>query len=203
MAPNGRVRNPDDNFFASLHPESRQEILEGDGNELGTPDEAGKIFSLWSSTALACNVFDYWRERSVTPVLRALSLKGETYNSLRFEQQFPTGVRSARANLDVVFRGSGSACLPIAIESKFTEPYQSGNKACLRPSYFGNPQTWKGLPECRSLAEGLTTSIRFDFLDAGDGRESPLTYTKREPTSSQSALGMAGNHRSRTLSPQC
>src|SRR6185312_15819791 len=34
---------------------------------------------------------------------------------------------------------------------------------------------------------------------AGDGRESPLTYTQRKSSAASSKLGMAGNHRSRTL----
>jgi hypothetical protein len=167
VAPNGRVRNLDDNFFAPLHPESRKEIGDGDGGELGTTENVGKLYSLWSSSALPCNVFDYWRERALAPLLCALSVHDSAYERPGFEQKFRTGVRNARANLDVVFRASGSACLPIAVESKFTEPYQSGEKECLRPSYFQEPQTWDTLPACRTTAEGLTISKRFECLDAG------------------------------------
>jgi len=136
VAPNGRVKNLDDNFFAPLHPISIKEIREGDGGELGTPENVGKLYSLWSSSALLCNVFDYWRERTLAPLLTALSVQNSSYEQPGFEQTFRTGVRSARANVDVIFRACGSACLPVAIESKFTEPYQPGEKERLRPSYF-------------------------------------------------------------------
>jgi hypothetical protein len=112
------------------------EIREGDGGELGTPENVGKLYSLWSSSALLCNVFDYWRERTLAPLLTALSVQNSSYEQPGFEQTFRTGVRSARANVDVIFRACGSACLPVAIESKFTEPYQPGEKERLRPSYF-------------------------------------------------------------------
>lgn len=54
----------------------------------------------------------------------------------------------------------------IAIESKFTEPYQSREKGCLRQSYFGKQDTWHELGMCRSIAESLTTRP-FEHLDAG------------------------------------
>jgi hypothetical protein len=167
IASNGRVKNLNDNFFAPLNPESRMEIVEGDGNELGTLEEAGKIYSLWSSTALVCNVFDYWRKRTLSPLLKAFSVQDSGYEQPGFERKFPTGVRSARANLDVVFPTSDSSGLPIAVESKFTEPYQSGNKECLRPSYFLKAQTWEALPSCRATAESLNVTKRFECLDAG------------------------------------
>jgi len=164
---NGRVNNLEDNFYSPLHAKTKTEITEGDGGELGTPENVGKLYSLWSSSALACNVFDYWRERTLAPLLRALSVQDSAYEQPEFEQKFHTGVRSARANLDVVFRATDSACLPIAVESKFTEPYQSGEKECLRPSYFQHPKTWDTLPSCRTTAESLTGSKRFECLDAG------------------------------------
>src|ERR1019366_3593768 len=48
-----------------------------------------------------------------------------------------------------------------------TEPYQSGEKECLRPSYFQHPETWDTLPSCRATAESLTVTKRFECLDAG------------------------------------
>jgi hypothetical protein len=167
VAPNGRVKSLEDNLFGPLHPESRKEISEGDGGEMGTPENVGKLYSLWSSAALPCNVFDYWRERSLAPLLSALSVQDSTYEQPRFEQKFRTGVRNAQANLDVLFRASGSGCLPIAVESKFTEPYQSGERECLRPSYFQKVETWDTLPACRATAESLSIPKRFEYLDAG------------------------------------
>jgi hypothetical protein len=167
VAPNGRVKSLEDNLCDSLHPDTKKELSEGDGGEMGTPGDHGKLYSLWSSSALACNVFDYWRERPLTPLLNALSVQDTGYKQPGFERKFRTGVRSARANLDIVFLTSGSSGLPIAVESKFTEPYQSGKKGGLRPSYFQKPQTWETLPSCRSTAESLTATNRFECLDAG------------------------------------
>lgn len=167
FAPNGRVTNFNDNLFAPLNSESMREISEGDGGELGTSEKVGKLYSLWSSSALACNVFDYWRERDLAPLLGALSIQGKGYEQPGFEQKFPTGVRSARANMDVVFRVCDSMSTPVAIESKFTEPYQSNEKECLRQSYFQKSHTWDGLPACRNLADNLSICKRFQCLDAG------------------------------------
>lgn len=105
-----------------------------------------------------CNIFDYWRGHSLSPLL---------CGEIRFEQKFLTGVRSKPANLDVFFSGGHSGCLPTAVESKFTEPFQFGQRDCLRPSYFRNPEVWKELPACRCLAESLTGSERFECLKAG------------------------------------
>lgn len=166
-APNGRVMRLDENLVAPLHSKSMKEISEGDGGELGTPENVGKLYSLWSSSALACNVFDYWRERDLAPLLRSLSIQSDAFEQPEFEQQFPTGVRSARANVDVLFRVHDSQCVPVAIESKFTEPYQPNEKECLRRSYFEKPHTWDALSECRIVAESLSACKRFHCLDAG------------------------------------
>ena len=125
------------------------------------------MYSLWSSSALACNVFDYWRKRPLVPLLNALGLQAVGYQEPRFEQKFRTGVRSARANLDVLLETRESEGLTVAIESKFTEPYQSGEKECLRPSYFVKPKTWEKLPLCRAVAESLTNPMGFEYLDVG------------------------------------
>src|SRR6266403_1316110 len=66
---NDRVVRLEDNFFAPLNLESRAEIEEGDGGEFGNPDDVGKIYSLYSSSALVCNFFDYWRGRSLSPLI--------------------------------------------------------------------------------------------------------------------------------------
>lgn len=71
----GRVRNLRDNLFAPLNPQTLREFESGDGDELGTADDVGKLHSLWSSAALVCNVFDYWRERPSTPLLKALRVR--------------------------------------------------------------------------------------------------------------------------------
>jgi len=51
---------------------------------------------------------------------------------------------------------------------------------------------------------GITAHVHcvqyvYSIMLAGDGRESPLTYTGRNGGKPTTVLGMAGNHRSRTL----
>lgn len=179
VAPDGRVKILERNFFACLHSQTEQEITLGDGGELGRPEKPGKMYSLWSSSALACNVFDYWRERPMAPLLNALDVMQDSrYKPPQFEQKFPTGVRNARANLDVLFCAADSSVLPIAIESKFSEPYQSGEKKPLSDSYFAKPQTWEGLSCCCKTAENLAAR-KFGCLDAGQLLKHILGLTLR------------------------
>jgi hypothetical protein len=173
----GRVSHLDDNLFAPLHAETRAEFEAGDGDEFGTADEPGKMYSLYSSSALACNVFDYWRKRPMFPLLKACGIE-TTASELGFEQKFPTGVGSKPANLDVFITSSGADCLPIAIESKFSEPFQSGERDFLKPSYFSKSAVWDKLPICRGIAKSLTASERFKFLKAAQLLKHTLALTR-------------------------
>jgi hypothetical protein len=57
----GYCTNENDNFFRGLSNAARADFTAGDGAELGKDGERGKIRAVHSSSALACNVFDYWR----------------------------------------------------------------------------------------------------------------------------------------------
>jgi len=177
VAENGRVFNLEDNLFANLQPQTKIEISEGDGDEFGKPETPGKMFSLWSSSALACNVFDYWRERPLGPLLAALDIAGHA-DTLRFEQKFPTGVGSRPANLDVLIGRGGPEGVPILIESKFTEPYQSRKKEWLSPSYFRNETTWDRLAACNTFAKE-SGAAKFAHLDAGQLLKHIVALTRR------------------------
>lgn len=173
----GRVSRLEDNLFAPLHTETRLEIEHGDGDEFGTPDKVGKIYSVHSSSALACNLFDYWRKRPMSQLLGACNI-GSAAGELKFEQKFSTGVGS-EANLDVLITGSGSDCFPVAIESKFTEPFQTGERDCLRAAYFSKPEIWEELGNCRGLADSLTATDRFKCLKAGQLLKHALALTRK------------------------
>ena len=71
----GYVRALVDNFFEPLSTCTASEIAQGDGAELGRDGQRGKIQALHSSSALACNVFDYWRGRDSTILAKALGLQ--------------------------------------------------------------------------------------------------------------------------------
>jgi hypothetical protein len=73
---NGRVLNLADNLFSPLNADTASEFKAGDGDELGAGGSPGKMFSLHSSSSLACNVFDYWRTRPLSPLLESCGNPG-------------------------------------------------------------------------------------------------------------------------------
>jgi len=155
------------NLFEPLTACSLRDIERGDGAELGIGNAKGKIQALHSSTALACNVFDYWRGRNLAVLRKGFGLSTRLCG-LAFEQKFPTGAGGS-ANLDVVLYGCDGTIF--AIESKFTEPFKrSKNKCFLKPKYFPPDRSlWKdtGLPGCQVVAENLRDGVlRFETLDA-------------------------------------
>ena len=151
----GYTNSPDDNLYQPLGAATRADFAAGSGDELGSPEKKGKMCALHSSSALACNVFDYWRPRDLSAVSRALDL-GATAKTMRFEAQFPTGLDGAPPNLDLAFDAGG---VTVGVECKFTEPFGSGKPSQpFKPKYFpAEHKLWAeaGLPACQSLAEGL------------------------------------------------
>lgn len=149
----------EDNLFQPLSAATRADFVAGSGDELGSTDRKGKMCALHSSSALACNVFDYWRTRDLSAVSRALDL-GVTAKALRFEAQFPTGLDGVPPNLDVALDADG---VTVGVECKFTEPFGSSKSSQpFKSKYFpaGN-QLWReaGLPACQELAEGLQKGV--------------------------------------------
>ena len=67
-----RTSSVDMNLFTPLHRDTEKEFALGQGNELGTPDQPGKLASLISSAGLAVNVFDAWRGLSAAPLCQAI-----------------------------------------------------------------------------------------------------------------------------------
>ena len=175
---NGRVSRLEDNLFAPLHDETRAEFEAGDGDEFGTADEVGKMYSLYSSSALVSNVFDHWRNRPMFPLLQACGIE-TAGTDLKFEQKFSTGVGTKCANLDVLITGSGADYFPIAVESKFTEPFQYGQRDCLRPSYLSKSGVWDELPICRGIAESLPAKERFKCFKAAQLLKHTLALTRK------------------------
>jgi len=114
--------------------------------------------ALHSSSALACNVFDYWRGRDTGPLAAALGINAPIC-SIRFEQKFPTGLRGRAPNLDVVAQPASGPVL--AIESKFLEPYSGRSKSGFKGKYFESKSVrihlWSavGLRACQEHAEAI------------------------------------------------
>lgn len=144
----------EENLFRPIGAETLADFTEGDGGELGEPCRRGKMQALHSSSALACNVFDYWRGRDSSVLARAFGLD-EGIASIAFERKYPTGLGGMAPNLDVVLTSASGR--HIAIECKFLEPYSS-HTSDFRARYFETrPGLWEaaGFPGCQRLAERL------------------------------------------------
>ena len=71
----------DENLFRRpMHAETLSEFQRGSGDETGQTSigrKRAKMRSLRSSSILAVNVFDYWRDRDLTALAKALGAKGD------------------------------------------------------------------------------------------------------------------------------
>jgi hypothetical protein len=153
-----RTFDLEQNLFQPLSRDAREEFSAGAGQEL-----AGDMRSLRSSSALVCNVFDYWRGRDSTPIVRACGIEGSNAR-IQFEQQFPTGLRGTPPHLDVLLQGEEE--IPIAIESKFTEPFTATHNE-FRPSYFAKQEIWQGLESVEAYAIAIDArEIAPEYLGA-------------------------------------
>jgi hypothetical protein len=163
----GYTLNLNDNLFAPLTEATRSEFSRGDGGELGGPNQRGKMQALHSSSALACNVFDYWRNCDSSALVAALALPAGIKH-IEFERKFPTGLPGNPPNMDVVLSlDEGSI---VAIESKFLEPYGSRHAQGFKNTYFrSKPGLWEqsGYSQCQSLASRLhSAEAAFRWLHA-------------------------------------
>ena len=113
--------------------------------------------ALVSSSALAVNFFDAWRDVSKLALARALGFNSDIAE-LSFESKtadYPVKPRSP--NLDLMLCLAGGT--RIAIESKFSEPYRSGEGfGALSARYFpAREQLWTQalLPAAQRVADRL------------------------------------------------
>ena len=148
-----------DNLLSPLSQDNIAEFNTG-GQEMNN-----HMLALHSSSALALNFFHFWRKLNRLDVLGNCVFKEPNFKSLRFEASFPTGLMGTAPHLDVLLEGNNAK--PVAIESKFTEPY---SKILSEPeisnSYF-NDALWAGLPKSYSLLKRIHGGeLVFQRLDA-------------------------------------
>jgi len=164
----GYVFKLEDNLFLPLSGESEAEYRHAQGDELGSDGKRGKMKALHSSSALVVNFFLYWRENDrLNEIAKACGIS-DGMTKMQFEQIFPTGLEGNSPEPDILFTGAGLK--PVAVESKFTEPYQKHTVRKIKDKYFESLNLWAGLPKCESLArlikqeeQGKTS---FTYLDA-------------------------------------
>ncbi len=162
----GYTRIVEQNLFQTLNTETKAEFASGSGDELGDTVKRGKMQATHSSSALVCNVFDYWRSRPMASLLDALGAPANT-GHLNFERIYPTRIGS-RPHLDVALCGDETK--PFLIESKFVEPYGSDKSGIVfRPAYFPeDAELWSshGLMHCQALARKIDNrEIKFSRLE--------------------------------------
>lgn len=163
-----------DNLFQPLSKQTVSDFESGKGNEI----ETKKIQALHSSSALVCNVFEYWRPNCDGIAFLCGADQGMSF---RFEKQNPTGLKGTAPHLDVEFIGVGKK--PLAVESKFTELYQKEGTSDFKPSYFSKPGLWDHFPRCEQLAKSIhTEKTVFKRLDAAQLLKHILGLKKSFPS---------------------
>ena len=104
----------DQNLFQPLLPEVRESFIAGDGAELGTTKFPGKMQAVHSSSALAINVFQYWKSINAAPEIAAQCRfcrhGSEVSTDIHFEEKYPiSDTFGYHPNIDVVIHNSSLA----------------------------------------------------------------------------------------------
>lgn len=180
---NGYLADIEQNLFQALNSRTRRSFIDGSGGELqDSPSCPAKMNALYSSSALAVNMFDYWVSQDNTAISNAMKLD-DAIVRIGFEEKFPTGLKGTPPNLDIVLELSGGHV--VAIESKFSEWLSSkpASKKPFAPSYFrGNTHMWEknGLPKTQILAEDVAAGKEsFRYLDVAQLLKHSLGLSNR------------------------
>lgn len=163
----GYLASLGDNLFQGrLHSQSETEFRCGDGSELkDVRTRPAKMRALASSSALAVNFFDAWRDVNKATLSQALGLPAPIA-AIQFEfktRDYP--VRPRSPNLDLLLQLEDGQY--IGVESKFCEPYRSDDgHGVLSTRYFDpEPLLWRAsrLNGAQELASRLRPEwIRLD-----------------------------------------
>jgi len=156
-----------DNLYRPLSPATVEEFKHGRGDELGDSTNRGKMQALHSSSALAVNVFEYWRHRNIAFIAEACGASSGI-SEMKFEATYPTPLGGIPPHLDIEFTGTHAKSL--VVESKFTEIYHRHTRRKIKRAYISTPLLWSGLPSCETLAkliyEEQNGHTSFEYLDA-------------------------------------
>lgn len=171
------------NLFQTLSERTRQSFIDGSGGELvDSPKGPAKMKALYSSSALAVNVFDFWVTHDKTALSKAMYLDDEIV-SISFEGKFPTGLRGTPPNLDIVLALSTGHV--VGIESKFSEwlrPKSASEKPFAASYFRGNIRLWEknGLPNTQILAQDIAAGKEsFRYLNVAQLLKHSLGLSNR------------------------
>jgi len=163
-----------DNLFEQLSKESLDCFNSGNGNETkDSKTQLAKMKALHSSSAIVVNLFQYWQKKDVYPIVYACRLCSKSRSNfthkIKFEEKFEISndksIFPYSPNIDVVIDGLHP--LVYAIESKFTEPYNSRKHEGISQKYIDNASFWNGLSNLYELAKEICPdNNKFHYLDA-------------------------------------
>ena len=154
--------NLDDNLLQPLLPDVRSSFLAGDGNELGSPEQPGKMQAIHSSSALGVNIFHYWKSISAVPVIATacgLCRQGSTVSyDIQFEEKYPIDDSFCmHPNIDVVIHNKPEATIKrFAIECKFSEAYGAYKHGGLKQKYLECSNIWDDIPNLLTFARHIS-----------------------------------------------
>jgi hypothetical protein len=158
----------DNNIFGGLNEKTESEFQKADGGELkDTKSRPAKMKALHSSSALAVNIFQYWRGnnniRDITAACGFCSKKNRRTFELEFERKYTIHAKeSHHPNIDVVISSNEEVVSKIyAIECKMTEPFGSSHSE-VSDEYLSTDSLWLDLPALKTLAQ---KSKEFKYLD--------------------------------------
>lgn len=152
----------DQNLFQPLLPDMQDAFAAGDGGEIGSPGLPGKMQAIHSSSALAVNIFQYWKSIGQISLIAAacgLCKQGsETSCDLQFEEKYPIDDSfGLHPNVDVVIHNKRDAKIQrFAIECKFSEAYGSYKHAGLKAKYLDVADRWDDIPHLRVFSERIS-----------------------------------------------
>ncbi len=152
------ARTLNGNLFEPLSNEVTDEFKGGDGHELGE-----HMMALYSSSALACNLFHHLRTPGHSQILtKVIGVPSKQVHSIQFEQQRRVMEQprsrgfQRNPNLDIIVRCGAGNHRETAIECKFIEPWRD-KPSGLKPLYLETTELWVGLDSCKALAECIGT----------------------------------------------
>jgi len=150
------------NLFQPLLPEVRTSFSSGDGGELSSSDFPAKMQAVHSSSALAVNVFQYWKSISAVSVIAAacgLCRLGSGIScDIQFEEKYPIDESFVfHPNIDVVIHNDSTARIQrFAIECKFSEAYVARRHDGLKQKYLACGDIWNDIPKLRAFAQRIS-----------------------------------------------
>ena len=170
------MADAEQNLFRPLSAATRCELEVAPGRPLGEPGKPGELHDLTSRLALACNVFDYWREDELAPVAQALAADARS-STLAFRKVL--AIPGSLGNVDLDLLLAGEAARPTSVFTSYAELYERPAHD-LAAALVESSEAWSSLSGCRDLARDLRANpTRFEHLPVARLLEWVVALTHR------------------------